>query len=368
MAQTVRNLCVTLALELCATLLFVYPSISFATQDKTLFFVFGDSLYDNGMSLYTGDKEAGARYWPYGESYFKKPAGRYSNGLNIPDFIAQFAGLPYMPPPYLLPGNKNYTNGINFASTSACVLVENCPKAINLKMQLDYFVEMVQNLTKQVGKSEANRLLSRAVYLFDIGKNDYVTLLQMNREKRPLSSSEKSLYVKQILGNLTIHIKTIYKKGGRKFAFQNIGPIGCMPSMKYMLGFNGTCAEEPLELARMHNAAFAAKANTLQSKLPGFNYTIYDFYTALHHRVLYGNVYGFEETETACCGSGVFNGDYTCQNRSMTFSVCYKVKDYLWYDAWHPTHKACRQLAKEFWSGGYNNVAPYNLRTLFAMG
>ena len=93
---------------------------------------------------------------------------------------------------------------------------------------------------------------------------------------------------------LSSHIvkQTIYNQGGRKFAFQNLGPLGCMPSMKYMLNFKGTCAEEPQQLARMHNAAFGSQLKRLQGQLPGFKYSVYDFYTSLYLRVLYGTRYG----------------------------------------------------------------------------
>ena len=55
--------------------------------DKTPLFVFGDSLFDSGMTLYNGVEGAGAEFWPYGFTFFKKPAGRYSDGRVIPDFI-----------------------------------------------------------------------------------------------------------------------------------------------------------------------------------------------------------------------------------------------------------------------------------------
>lgn len=347
-----------------ATLLFLSPSFSNA-QYKPPLFVFGDSLYDDGMTLYNGVKGAGAEYWPYGETYFKKPSGRYSDGRLIPDFIAQFAGLPFLQP-YLLPGIKDFSKGINFASAGACVLVETRPQTINLKKQVDYYVQMVQKLKQQVGEGPAKQLLSEAVYLFNIAGNDYVTLLQKNVKKLPLSNFKKKRQLNMIIGNLTIHIKTIYNQGGRKFAFQNLGPLGCMPSMKYMLGYKGTCAPEPQELAKMHNNAFGALLKRLQSQLPGFKYSVYDFYTALYLRVLYGSRYGFRESQTACCGSGSYNGDFTCQKKSTSFSVCSNPNDYLWFDAAHPTDKANQVFSKEFWSGGSNLVAPYNLQNLFA--
>lgn len=344
--------------------LILAPSLTNA-QYKPPLFVFGDSLYDDGMTLYNGVKGAGAEFWPYGETYFKKPAGRYSDGRLIPDFIAQFAGLPFLQP-YLLPGLTDYTKGINFASAGACVLEELRPQMINLRKQLDYFVQMVEKLKQQVGEAQANKLLSEAVYLFNIGGNDWVTLLQKNVKNLPVSNFKKTNQLNFMIGNLTIHFKTIYNQGGRKFGFQNLGPLGCMPSLKYMLGINGTCAEEPQQLARMYNTAFAALAKRLQGELPGFKYSIYDFYTSLYLRVLYGSQYGFRESQIGCCGSGAYNGDFTCQKKDTSFSVCSDPNDYLWFDAAHPTDKANQGFSKEFWSGGANLVSPYNLQNLFA--
>lgn len=75
---------------------------------------------------------------------------------------------------------------------------------------------------------------------------------------------------------------------------------------------------------------------------------------------------GFRESQTACCGSGSYNGDFTCQKKGTSFSVCSNPNEYLWFDAAHPTDKANQAFSKEFWSGGSNLVSPYNLQNLFA--
>ncbi|KAH9614993.1 hypothetical protein KSS87_001351 [Heliosperma pusillum] len=322
-------------------------------------FVFGDSLYDGGMTFYNGIPGAGAEYWPYGETHFQKPVGRFTDGRVIPDFLAHYAGLPF-PEPYLKPEFEDYRFGINFASAGACVLVELRPETI------DYFMKIIPKLKEQVGEEETSRLLSKAVYLFNIAGNDYVTLFQNNLKKK-IPSSHKNEFMNTILGNITIHLKRIYDVGGRKFAFQNIGPLGCMPSMKYMLGFRGTCKKEPQDLARMHNLAFVAHANKLQTQFPGFKYSIYDFHSSLILRVLSGPKYGFKETQTGCCGSGRYHGDFTCQKKDKSFSVCSNPHDYLWFDAAHTTDKANQQFSKEFWAGSSDVVSPVNLQTLFAM-
>lgn len=52
------------------------------------FFVFGDSLVDNGNNNYLATT-ARADSPPYGIDYpTHRPTGRFSNGLNIPDIIS----------------------------------------------------------------------------------------------------------------------------------------------------------------------------------------------------------------------------------------------------------------------------------------
>ena len=76
---------------------------------------------------------------------------------------------------------------------------------------------------------------------------------------------------------------------------------------------------------------------------------------------------GFKETQTACCGSGDFNGQFTCQMKELNFTICSNPSDHLWFDGGHTTEEANRQLSQEFWGGSPNLVAPYNLKAFFAM-
>ena len=122
-------------------------------QNHVAFFIFGDSLLDPGNNNYINTTtEDQANFRPYGETFFKYPTGRFSDGRLIPDFIgerlwymrcflllselvyscpadllclaaAEYAKLPLIPP-YLQPGNHQFTYGANFASGGAGALDE----------------------------------------------------------------------------------------------------------------------------------------------------------------------------------------------------------------------------------------------------
>ncbi|XP_016206085.1 GDSL esterase/lipase At5g18430 [Arachis ipaensis] len=87
------------------------------------FFVFGDSLVDNGNNNYLATT-ARADSYPYGIDFpSHRPTGRFSNGLNIPDLISEKLGseptLPYLSP--ALDGERLLV-GANFASAGIGIL------------------------------------------------------------------------------------------------------------------------------------------------------------------------------------------------------------------------------------------------------
>jgi hypothetical protein len=59
-------------------------------KDHVALFIFGDSVVDVGNNNYINTTtDLQANFWPYGESFFKYPTGRPSNGRLIPDFIGK---------------------------------------------------------------------------------------------------------------------------------------------------------------------------------------------------------------------------------------------------------------------------------------
>ncbi|CAN4098100.1 unnamed protein product [Withania somnifera] len=103
--------------------LFIGTFVSCIEGVPRAFFVFGDSLVDNGNNNYLLTS-ARADSPPYGIDYpTHRPTGRFSNGFNIPDLISQELGaeptLPYLDPE--LTGDKLLV-GANFASAGIGIL------------------------------------------------------------------------------------------------------------------------------------------------------------------------------------------------------------------------------------------------------
>ena len=118
-------------------------------KDHVALFIFGDSLVDVGTNNYIDTlTDNRANIPPYGETFFRYPTGRASNGRLIPDFLgkiivmccflldfncysinfwsiiaAEYANLELIPP-YLHPGYHRYVDGANFASGGAGTLDE----------------------------------------------------------------------------------------------------------------------------------------------------------------------------------------------------------------------------------------------------
>lgn len=66
-------------------------------------------------------------------------------------------------------------------------------------MQLENFKKVEKSLRQKLGSSETTKILSRAVYLFSIGGNDYHDVETI----RPY----KEEYIAMVIGNITMALK-----------------------------------------------------------------------------------------------------------------------------------------------------------------
>ncbi|XP_022744231.1 GDSL esterase/lipase 5-like [Durio zibethinus] len=328
-------------------------------KNHVALFIFGDSVLDPGNNNYINTTfRYQANFWPYGETFFRYPTGRFSDGRLISDFLAEFAGLPLIPA-YLQPGNHKFIDGVNFASGGAGALVEtNQGFVIDLKTQVSYFKKVEKSLRQELGDEEAKKLLSRAVYLISIGSNDYLT--------RNWTASDVE-YVAMVIGNLTIQLKEVYKKGGRKFGFLNIAPLGCTPLLKVQIGSNGSCNDEVNKLAQLHDRELPKALQKIEKQLSGFKYSNYNFYKTAGERLNNPPKYGFKDATTACCGSGLYRGIDSCGGKRgvKEYELCKNPDENFFFDSIHPSEKAYQQFAKEMWSGGSDVIWPHNFKQFF---
>ncbi|KAL6978248.1 hypothetical protein U1Q18_041040 [Sarracenia purpurea var. burkii] len=313
---------------------------------------FGDSNSDTGAfsaAIYPQQP-------PYGETFFRKPTGRASDGRLLIDFIAKELRLPYLNA-YLDSLGTNFQYGANFAVGAGTIRRQNdtqpngpyiCP--FYLGVQTTHFANFkarVIDLYKQ-GK-DVNRIpisgdFSKALYTIDIGQNDVA------RSMFGLSTDE----IPDMINQFSTAIKELYNKGARIFWVHNSGPNGCLPSNKLfanrtMDSFDKIgCNNRWNEAVSAFNAQLKERLTKLRADLPQAAITYVDIYAAKYKLISNANKFGFTNPLKQCLHKEK-------RNRTVVDVSCPNPSKFISWDGVHYTEAANQWLAKAILNGSFSD-------------
>ncbi|XP_044499461.1 GDSL esterase/lipase At5g18430-like [Mangifera indica] len=333
------------------------------------FFIFGDSLVDSGNNNFLVTT-ARADLPPYGIDYpSRRPTGRFSNGLNIPDIISQQIGQPEAPLPYLSPelqGNKLLI-GANFASAGIGILNDTGSQFINIiRMfrQLDYFEEYQRRLAALVGDAAARTLVNQALVLITVGGNDFVNnyyLVPFSARSRQFALPD---YVTYLISEYKKLLQRLYSLGARRVVVTGTGPMGCVPAELAMRGNNGGCSQELQRAAALYTPLLDQMLQQLNSESGGTVFIAANTQQMNTDFITNPQAFGFATSKIACCGQGPYNGIGVC---TVWSSLCPDRSLYAFWDPFHPTEKANRIIVQQMMTGTKKYMNPMNLSTILAL-
>ncbi|XP_056866238.1 GDSL esterase/lipase At1g28580 [Raphanus sativus] len=328
---------------------------------------FGDSIADTGNLVGLSDPNdlPHVAFPPYGETFFHNPTGRFSNGRLIIDFIAEYLGLPLVPPFYGSQ-NTNFDKGVNFAVGGATALERSFIEErgihfaytnVSLGVQLQSFKGLLPNLCGS--SSDCRDMIENALILMgEIGGNDlnYAFFvgkaIEDIRELFPLVITTISSAIKELIG-----------MGGRTFLVPGNFPLGC--SVAYLTLYQTPNMEEydPITgclkwlntFAEDYNKQLQAELDRLRKLYPHVNIIYADYYNALLRLFQEPAKFGFMiRPLPACCGLGGpyhYTSGKKCGFEGVEY--CNDPSKYVNWDGVHMTEDAYRLIAEGLFKGPY---------------
>ncbi|KAM7501542.1 hypothetical protein LguiB_000446 [Lonicera macranthoides] len=339
-----------------------------AAPDYHAFFVFGDSLVDNGNNnfLFT---PARADAPPYGIDYpTHLPTGRFSNGKNIPDLICEELG--YEPPlPYLSPTltGEKLLEGANFASAGIGILPDTGIQFVNIlriSRQLELFQTYQQRLSDLIGRDQAQQLVQKALVLITLGGNDYVNnyfLIPITARRLQYSLPD---YTRYLITEYKKILVSLYNLGARTVMVTGTGPLGCAPAELAMRSTDGNCAKEPQQAAAIFNPLLVQMIQGLNKEIGSDAFTVVNAKEMHDEIIMNPKTYGFTSSKVACCGQGPYNGLGLCTAASY---LCSNRSEFVFWDAFHPTEAANKLIVQMIMDGSNKFMHPMNLSTIMAV-
>lgn len=307
--------------------------------------VFGDSIVDpgNNNAISTIVK---ANFPPYGHDFGQdhRPTGRFCNGRIPTDFIASKLGLKELLPAYLSPNltKHDILTGVSFASggTGYDPLTAQLASVISMTDQLRMFDDYKQKVRSAGGDAALHSMLTEGVFAVCAGSDDVANTYFTMRARSSYSHAD---YASLMVSHANAFLDGLLAAGARRVAIISMPPIGCVPSQRTLSGGMARgCSEGHNEIATMVNAGMDDAVEKLKAKYPGTKVVLMDIYGYLLDMMLRPGSYGFTESTLGCCGTGMMEVSVLCNG--VTSAVCGDVRDYLFWDSYHPTEKAYKIL------------------------
>ncbi|GMH10450.1 hypothetical protein Nepgr_012291 [Nepenthes gracilis] len=332
-------------------------------------FNFGDSNSD------TGGLTAGIGFSlppPYGQTYFHKPSGRFSDGRLIIDFLVNAAELPFLKAYLDSVGAPSFRRGCNYAAAGATILPATaasvCPFSFGI--QVNQFSRFKARVLELLSQSKANGTylpvedyFSKGLYMFDIGQNDLAGAFYSKTLDQVLA------LIPTVLTEFESGIKRLYEEGARHFWIHNTGPLGCLAQNIAKFGGDPSTLDEH-GCVRGHNQAamsFNLHLHTfcekLQSQYVGAVVTYVDIYAIKSNLIANYSHFGFEQPILVCCGFGGAPLNYDSRvgcgrtavvnGSAASAKACMDSSKYVNWDGIHYTDAANRFVASQILAGKY---------------
>ncbi|KAJ9178484.1 hypothetical protein P3X46_010362 [Hevea brasiliensis] len=288
----------------------------------------GDSISDTGNNIIENPSTTCARL-PYGQNFYRKAAGRCSNGLLMIDYIALSAGLPLLDA-YLNP-NSTTGHGVNFAVAGSTALptVTNSSLTTQLDWMFSYF-----NTTCYNNKDCSKKLEKSLFMVGEIGGNDYNYGLFEGKTIDELKSIRSD-----VIKSIKDAIMRIIGNGATRIVFPGNLPIVCLPAFLTEFHTNNAtaydefhCLKELNNLSMYHNEHLQKAIEEVKKE---------------HSNMTIMYAFNPKSLQKACCWNGGnynFNASKRCGASDVP--VCLNPQEYISWDGLHSTQNAYRYMAR----------------------
>ncbi|KAJ0080009.1 hypothetical protein Patl1_22763 [Pistacia atlantica] len=334
-------------------------------------FNFGDSNSDTGALIAAGFERIDP---PFGQIYFRKPSGRYSDGRLIIDFLMDEMDLPFLNAYLDSIGAPSFQKGCNFAAAGSTILPAN-PTSVSpfsFGIQVNQFLRFKRRVLELLAKGKKlNKFIPsedyfrKGLYMFDIGQNDLAGAFYSKTLDQIVAS------IPTILVEFETAIKKLYDEGARQFWIHNTGPLGCLTQNVAKFGTDPSkldeqgCVSGHNQAAKLFNIQLHALCKKLQGDYPDSNITYVDIYTIKSNLIANYSRYGFEQPIMACCGVGGpplnYDSRISCGQTkvingiTVTAKACPDSTEYVSWDGIHFTEAANQYVSSQILTGKYSD-------------
>ncbi|KAL6841773.1 hypothetical protein ACP4OV_028285 [Aristida adscensionis] len=330
------------------------------------FFAFGDSAVDTGNFIRCSAAPGAVAKPPYGETFFRRPTGRWSDGRLIVDFIVERLGYPYWTPYLAGETAADFRHGANFAVASATALDQPAFEEegvhvhhitpYSLAVQIGWFKQLIANLTST--EHERREIMASSLFLVGaIAGDDYNHPFFQNK---PLEFAHS--LVPRVVRSIVRSVEALIELGAGTVYVPGVVPLGCVP--RHLFLFRGSkagdydaagCLRRLNALAGRHNALLRRELAALRRR-DDADVVYVDCYGAVLDAVASPARHGFAEgaaaLEACCGGGGPYNANVSLDCSDAGAARCADPSGRVSWDGLHMTEAAHRVMARRVLDDG----------------